>query len=84
MGSLLLPLIFLIVTNTFHVHHQLFQAEQTRLPKSDYQKQENYCISDQATEIENFLIYLNKRDQLIVVNRHAEGKVNIALHSQLS
>ena len=71
-----MTLVFSIYTGPFDVHNQLFQAKYTRLPKSHCHEQEKDCDDDQAAEIEDLLVDLNKSDHLIVVHNHAERKVN--------
>ena len=65
------------------VYEQLFQAEKTRLTESDYHVYEKDYVGDPATDIENLLVDLNHRDQLIVIHHNAEGTVNPARHSDL-
>ena len=75
--------IFWIDNFLFKVHEKLFQAEQTQLPGSNYQVHEKDCVNNQATDIEDLLLDFDKRDQLIIVHRHAEGKVYPARHLEL-
>jgi len=75
----LLP-VYHICTGLFQFYDQLFQAEQNRLPESNYQEREKDCINNQAADIEDILFDFDKHDQLIIVHRNAEGKVNPAHH----
>ena len=79
MGIFILPL----VIGPFHVYDQLSQAKYTRLPETYYHEQEKDCDDDQAADIEDLLVDLDKRDHLIVVHNHAEREVNPACHSEL-
>ena len=53
------------------------------MPESHYQVQEKYCGHTQTAEIEDLLFDFDKRNQLIIVHQHAEGKVNPPHHSKL-
>jgi len=63
---------------------QLFKAQQNWLSKSNCQEHEKYCVNSQATDIEDLLFDFEKRDQLVIVDQHAEGAVNPTHHSRLS
>ena len=54
------------------------------MPESNYQEHEKDCVNNQTTDIEDLLFHFDKRDQLIKVHHHAEGKVNPAHRSELS
>ena len=53
------------------------------MPESNCQEHEKDCVNNQATDIEDLLFDFDKRDQLIIVHHHTEGKVNPAHHSEL-
>ena len=68
--------VFHIKVGPFDLHNQLFQADQTRIAEGYCHKYETDYIDDPATEVENFLVGFNKCNQLIIIHRHAESKVN--------
>ena len=80
---ILANLISPLVNGPLHAHDKLFQADHTWLPEIHYHEEENDCDDDQAADIEDLLVDLDKRDHLIVVHNHAEREVNPACHSEL-
>ena len=62
----------------------MFEVEETPLTKIHYYKQKNAGVNDPATYIKHLLFHFDKRDQLVVVHRNAESKVNPPHYSKLS
>ena len=63
---------------------QLSKAEENRLPESNCQEHEKGGVHNQTADIEDLLFDFDKRRQLIIVHRHAEGTINPTHHSGLS
>ena len=83
LGSLIFLLVFPICLVTFYVDYKLSQADHTWLPEIHYHEEENDCDDDQAADIKDLLVDLDKRDHLVVVHNHAERIINPACHSEL-
>ena len=63
---------------------EVFEGDEGWEAESNYQKQEKYCIDHQPTDIKHLLVDFEKCDQLVVIHRHAESKVDPVCGAELS
>ena len=82
MASLVIPWI-VIEKFLLDIYEQLFKAFYVGVTESDYYECEKDHVDGPATWIEDLMVGLYHRGQLIVVHQHAYGKVNPTCRSDL-